>query len=167
MPMYYPPAQPRGLLKWGFKLPIVLYRARLGWLLGHRFLLLTHHGRKTGKIRRTVLEVVRFDATTGESVVLSAYGKRADWYQNLLAHPAVEVQTGWRRYVPQYRLLGAEERFGALQIYERRYRCAFRAVMRFLGHAYDGTEAGLRELAGSVLMVAFRARNGARQPARQ
>jgi hypothetical protein len=36
-----PPAKPRGLLKWGFNLPILLYRARLGWLLGHRFLLLS------------------------------------------------------------------------------------------------------------------------------
>ncbi|MGZ6320715.1 MAG: nitroreductase family deazaflavin-dependent oxidoreductase, partial [Ktedonobacterales bacterium] len=100
MSSYHPPAQPRGLLKWGFNLPIALYRARLGWLLGHRFLLLTHRGRKTGMIRHTVLEVVHFDPATRESTVLSAYGERADWYHNLLVHPAVEVQTGWSLYVP-------------------------------------------------------------------
>jgi len=43
MAHYQPPAKKaRGLLKWGFDLPILLYRARLGWLLGRRFLPLTH-----------------------------------------------------------------------------------------------------------------------------
>lgn len=156
MATYHPPARPHGLLKWGYRLPIALYRARLGWLLGHRFLLLTHRGRKTGKIRRTVLEVVYYDPATHESAVLSAYGERADWYQNLLEHPAVEVRTGGSGYVPQYRLLDSDERLAALRIYQRRYRRAFRAVMRFLGYRYDGTEAGLPTLANSVVMIAFR-----------
>ncbi|HEX9036402.1 MAG TPA: nitroreductase family deazaflavin-dependent oxidoreductase [Ktedonobacterales bacterium] len=153
-----PPAKPRGALKWGFNLPIALYRARLGWLLGHRFLLLTSRGRKSGLPRRTVLEVVRFDPVTRESAVLSAYGERADWYQNIAASPPIEVQTGSSRYIPRYRLMASDERLAALRIYARRYRRAFRSVMRFLGYAYDGTEAGLRALADSVLMVAFRPR---------
>ncbi len=151
-----PPAKPRGLLRWGFNLPILLYRARLGWLMGHRFLLLIHRGRTTGKIRRTVIEVVMYDAATRESAVLSAYGERADWYRNIMAHPAVEVQTGWSRYVPQYRLLDADERFVALDVYQRKYRGAFRTVMRWLGYSYDGSAAGLRALADVVVMVAFR-----------
>ncbi len=158
MATYQPPAKPSGALKWGYNLPIWLYRLRLGWLLGHRFLLLTHRGRKTGKLRQTVLEVVHYDHATRESVVLSAYGERADWYQNILANPPIEVQTGGSRYAPQYRLLEVDERLAALKIYQRRYRRAFQAVMRFLGHPYDGTEAGLRALADTVLMVAFRPR---------
>ena len=55
MASYHPPAKPTGVLKWGYNLPIALYRVRLGWLLGHRFLLLTHQGRKTGRILQTVL----------------------------------------------------------------------------------------------------------------
>ena len=31
-----------------FKLPLLLYRLRLGWLLGRRFMLLTHVGRRSG-----------------------------------------------------------------------------------------------------------------------
>jgi hypothetical protein len=42
-----------------FRLPIHLYRLDLGWLLGHRVLLLSHRGRKSGLIRATPLEVVR------------------------------------------------------------------------------------------------------------
>lgn len=52
---YTPPAKPRGALKWGYNLPIALYRLRLGWLLGHHFLMLTHRGRKSGHLRRNLL----------------------------------------------------------------------------------------------------------------
>lgn len=159
MARYHPPAKPRGLLKFGYNLPILLYRVRLGWLLGHRFMLLTHQGRKTGKVRQTVLEVVHYDPVRHESAVLSAYGERADWYQNILVHPAHEVQTGFERYVPQQRLLDATERLTALHIYQRRYRRAFQAVLRWLGYQYDGTEAGLRSLADTVVMAAFRPRD--------
>ncbi len=156
MPTYQPPAKPHGLLRWGFNLPIALYRARLGWLLGHRFLLLTHQGRKTGRLRRTVLEVISYDPATRESVVLSAYGDRSDWYRNIQAHPAVEVQSGWSRYAPEVRPLGPDERLVALQIAERRYRSAFRTAIRLFGYEYDGSEAGLRALADMVVMVGFR-----------
>jgi hypothetical protein len=50
---------PTGWVRALLRLPILLYRLHLGWLLGHRFLLLTHVGRKSGLQRRTVLEVVR------------------------------------------------------------------------------------------------------------
>jgi deazaflavin-dependent oxidoreductase (nitroreductase family) len=156
MTTYHPPAQPHGLLRWGYNLPIHLYRARLGWLLGHRFLLLTHRGRKTGAVHHTVLEVVRYEPATRESAVLSAYGTYADWYRNIQAKPPVSIQTGRSEYTPQYRLLDPDERLAALRIYQTRYRRAFRAVMRFLGYVYDGTEEGLRALADMVVMVAFR-----------
>lgn len=148
-------AKPRGLLRLGYRLPIALYRAHLGWLLGRRFLLLTHRGRKSGAWRQAVLEVVRYDPATRESAVVSAYGDRADWYRNILASPPIEVQTGRHRYTPQYRLLAPDERLAALADYRRRYKRAFAAVMRFLGFAYDGTESGLRALADQVIMVAF------------
>ena len=72
-----------------------------------------------------------------------------------MSHQALEVQTAGRRYMPEQRLLDAQERFVALATYERRYALAFRAVMKYLGYRYDGTEAGLRALADSVVMVGF------------
>lgn len=109
-----------------------------------------------------MLEVVHYDPATHESAVLSAYGERADWYRNILANPPIEVRTGSSRYVPEYRLLSTGERFAALQTYQQRYRRAFRAVIRFLGYPYDGSEAGLRALAEMVVMVGFRPRQEAR-----
>jgi deazaflavin-dependent oxidoreductase (nitroreductase family) len=152
---YQPPAQPRGLLRWGYKLPLILYRLDLGWLLGHRFLLLVHRGRVSGQIHRTVLEVVGYDPSTRESKVVSAYGERADWYRNIQAHPPIAVLAGRDKYTPRFRLLDPDERLVALTAYQRRYSRAFGMVMRFLGHDYDGSAAGLRALADTVVMVAF------------
>jgi hypothetical protein len=49
----------RGALRYFFA-PVSLYRLHLGWLLGHRFLLLTHTGRRSGLRRQTVLEVMEY-----------------------------------------------------------------------------------------------------------
>jgi hypothetical protein len=71
-------SKPAGVLRLAFRLPIYLYRLDLGWLLGHRFLLLVHRGRKTSLLHQTVLEVVLYDPTIRESVVASAWGEEAD-----------------------------------------------------------------------------------------
>ena len=53
-PPIHQPAPPTGVLRALLGLPVHLYHARLGVLLGHRFLLLVHTGRKTGLHRETV-----------------------------------------------------------------------------------------------------------------
>jgi deazaflavin-dependent oxidoreductase (nitroreductase family) len=102
-------SRPSGFLRMAFRLPIHLYKLRLGWLLGHRVLLLTHRGRRSERIYRTALEVVRYDPATGESVVVSAWGEEADWYRNIEANPAMEIRIGRERYVPKQRFLSPEE----------------------------------------------------------
>ena len=69
-------SRPSGTLRLVFRLPIYLYRLNLGWLLGHRGLLLIHQGRKSGLLWETVLEVIRYDPATKESVVLSGWGRK-------------------------------------------------------------------------------------------
>jgi hypothetical protein len=44
------PSKPTGPLKLAFTLPRYLYRWHLGLLLGHRCLMITHIGRKTGRL---------------------------------------------------------------------------------------------------------------------
>jgi deazaflavin-dependent oxidoreductase (nitroreductase family) len=79
---------PSPLLRQVFRAPDWLYRFGLGWVLGHRFVQLNHCGRSSGRLYRTVLEVVRYDPRTHESVVCSGWGKRADWYRNIrVNHP--------------------------------------------------------------------------------
>jgi deazaflavin-dependent oxidoreductase (nitroreductase family) len=79
--------------------PIWLYRLGLGFLMGHRMLLLEHIGRRTGARRHAVLEVVERPAAD-EYVIVSGFGERSQWYQNVIAKPDVRVSVGVRRDVP-------------------------------------------------------------------
>ncbi|MEZ4615481.1 MAG: nitroreductase family deazaflavin-dependent oxidoreductase [Caldilineaceae bacterium] len=88
------PSPPTGISRFLFRLPIQLYRLHLGWLLGRRFVLINHIGRKSGQVRQVVVEVVRHDQTTDSYIVCSGFGRQAQWYQNLLATPAVTIQVG-------------------------------------------------------------------------
>jgi deazaflavin-dependent oxidoreductase (nitroreductase family) len=151
-------AKPSGILRLAFRLPIYLYRLNLGWLLGHRGLLLIHQGRKSGLLRETVLEVIRYDPATKESVVLSAWGEKADWYRNIKATPAIEVRTGGERYVPEHRFLAPEENYTEITEYERHHPLAVRIFAQMFGYPLGGTERARREFASSLRLVAFRPR---------
>jgi deazaflavin-dependent oxidoreductase (nitroreductase family) len=152
-------SKPTGASRLAFRLPIYLYRLNLGWVLGHRFLLLIHRGRRSGLLRETVLEVLLHDPATRQSVVLSAWGKNADWYRNVVATPALEVRTGGQRYVPEQRFLAQEENHAVISDYGRRHPLAFRVFARAFGYPLDGTEAARREVACSLRLVAFRPRH--------
>lgn len=149
------PPRPGGLVRVALRAPAGLYWLRVGWLLGHRFLLLTHCGRVSGRTYRTVIEVVRYDRTMRESVVLAGFGAHSDWYRNLQARPATWVTTGGSRYVPEQRFLTVEEGYDVLTDYERRNGVLARY---FLGrmYGYDGSDAARRGLARLLPMVAFR-----------
>jgi deazaflavin-dependent oxidoreductase (nitroreductase family) len=152
-------SKPAGALRLAFRLPIYLYHLNLGWLLGHRVLLLVHQGRRSGSLRETVLEVVLYNPATRESVVLSAWGEKADWYRNIKATPALEVRTGGQRYVPQQRFLPPEENHAVLAEYGRRHPLAFRIFARVFGYPVDETGTMRREFASSLHLVAFRPRS--------
>jgi deazaflavin-dependent oxidoreductase (nitroreductase family) len=148
--------RPSGALRVAFRLPIFLYRFRLGWLLGHRVLLLVHRGRKSGRIRRTPLEVIRYDPATDESIVVSAWGEKSDWYRNIEANRALEVRTGGRSFTPEQRFLSPEETYAEMTEYERQHPRLARGLSSWLGKPIDGTDEARRRFADSVRMVAFR-----------
>ena len=121
-------SRPTGALRLAFRLPIYLYRLGLGQLLGHRFMLLTHRGRRSGRVYQTALEGVRYDPSLRETVVASGWGERSDWYRNLKAHPALEIRTGRERYAPEQRFLTPEEVYREIVDYERLHPWAVRIV---------------------------------------
>lgn len=114
-----------------FRAPIGLYRLGLGGLLGHRFLLLEHVGRKSGLLRRTVLEVVGSEG--GAPIVVSGFGKRSDWLRNLVARPEVRVTWGRRSFGARARIVGTEEAAAVFDDYRRRHPRAARLLGRALG----------------------------------
>lgn len=154
------PAPPRGVLRWLLSLPDLLYRARLGRLLGHRFLRLTHRGRTSGQVRHVVLEVVRHDRSTGEVVAAAGWGERTQWLLNLRAGGAIRVETGSERYRPVVRYLPPEEAEQVFADYERRNRFMAPVVRRvlsaLLGWRYDGSASARRRAVEQLTLVGFR-----------
>jgi len=114
--------------RWLVRAPIGLYRARLGFLLGSRFLMLEHTGRKSGARRYVVLEVID-RPRPGTYMVPSAFGNRAQWIRNVRADPHVRVYTGRRRAVPAVaRLLTAGEAAAVLAKYEHKHPRAYKSI---------------------------------------
>jgi deazaflavin-dependent oxidoreductase (nitroreductase family) len=151
------PAQPpRGLLRLAARAPIFLYRVRLGWLLGKRFLMLEHVGRKTGLWRSVVLEVLRHDKPSGAYFVAAAYSTRSDWYRNILQTPEVRVHAGAHRFTGRAEVLTLEEGMDEIQAYAQRYPAAIRMISRVLGYPFSFTQAGFREFVEKVPIVALR-----------
>lgn len=64
-----------------------------GWLPG--FGIVTHVGRKSGKVYRTPVNVFR--APTGFAIALT-YGRESEWVKNVLAAGGCKLQTLGRRY---------------------------------------------------------------------
>jgi deazaflavin-dependent oxidoreductase (nitroreductase family) len=138
-----------------FKLPVFLYRLRIGWLLGTRFLQVTHVGRRSGRVRRTILAVLKFDDKTEEIYAVSAW-RGSDWYYNTQASPALQVETGFVRYVPIQRTLSPEEVTTTLIEYRKKHPLFSRMICRIPGWKWDSTYEEFLELAHTLHGVAFR-----------
>lgn len=159
------PAPPRGLLRALLRLPVHLYHAHLGVLLGHRFLMLIHTGRRTGGRHETVLEVIRYEQGAREAVVAAGWGRRTQWLYNVEAGLAREVWIGRDRFMPEVRVLAADEAERIFADYEGRNRFVapvVRAVIsRLVGWRYDGTPAARRRVVAQLPLLGFRPKNSA------
>ncbi|MFI6026750.1 nitroreductase family deazaflavin-dependent oxidoreductase [Amycolatopsis magusensis] len=131
---------PRGLLRALLRAPLLAYRAHLGFLFGHRLVHLVHIGRKSGRLRDVVLEVVRYGP--GEIVVVAGWGARADWLRNLRVAPAYLIESGRTRWpAPRHRYLDADETLRLLVDYRARHPRAWRRLAPTLGMPVDPRDA--------------------------
>jgi deazaflavin-dependent oxidoreductase (nitroreductase family) len=140
------PGKPSGLKRALFRMPRFLYHWKLGFLLGRRFLLLKHVGRKSGLPRETVVEVADRDETSGTYTIASGFGPKSDWYRNLLAHPDVSICVGNRSVVVRAKALSPEESGEAMVRYGKSYPRAAQEITRLMGFRADGTEEDYRKL---------------------
>ena len=148
---------PHGLMRWLLRAPVWLYRLGLGGLLGDRFLLLTHIGRKSGQLRQSVLEVVEHDEATGAYVIASGWGEKSDWLRNIQKNPNVLVQSRGQRFEATAERLSQEQAASVARDYARRHPSAFRALAgRMSGQPVTGTDADYRALAQAVPFVILR-----------
>ncbi len=155
---------PKGLLRFGLRLPIILYRLHLGWLLGGRFVLLNHIGRKSGQQRQTVVEVVGHDAVSDTYYIVSGWGYRAQWYQNLMATPEITIQVGSRRLDVTAATLSSDEGVKILLNYQQKHPLAAKELSRVLGiNLAEGSAVELQAaIEKSLPVVALVSRSGSR-----
>jgi deazaflavin-dependent oxidoreductase (nitroreductase family) len=125
-------------------------------VLGKRFLLLTHRGRKSGSPHQTVLEVLRHEKKTDAYFVISAFGRSADWYLNVKQTPEVTIavqQQPSRRHAKE---LSEIEAANVLLEYARRHPFAFREIsILFTGKPVTATEENCRQFAKSMPVIAL------------
>lgn len=149
------PEPPSGLARMLFRLPIHLYRLRLGWLFGTRLMLLTHTGRVTGRQRQVVIEVVGGGRRDGSYVVCSGFGTRAAWYRNVLANPRVRVRVGNHEMPATAEPLGEDDGAAVMATYARRRPKAAHKLCRFMGFVVDGSDSDYREVGRRLPFVRF------------
>lgn len=80
----------RGWRRRLFRAPLLLWRLGAGPLLRHRMLVLSTIGRRSGRVRHTMLEYSLLD---GVHYIGSGWGMRPDWCRNLEANPRAVVQS--------------------------------------------------------------------------
>jgi deazaflavin-dependent oxidoreductase (nitroreductase family) len=135
--------------------PVWVYRLQLGWLLGHRFLLVSHRGCRSGLVRQTGVMVLRYDSHSQLAYVVAG-SQSADWYRNVRASPAVEIAIGRERYRPEQKFLQPQEIAMLLKWSRRHHPLTARVQSLFFGWPWQASEAELLNLAQSLGGIAFR-----------
>jgi deazaflavin-dependent oxidoreductase (nitroreductase family) len=107
-------------------------------------LLREHEGRRTGNKHATVAEVLRFDAATRRAVVMSGWGRNADWFRNIEANDTAEITIGRQTFPVEHRLVDEQDATEVQSDYERRNRwlrpIVRRVISQIAGVGYDGSE---------------------------
>lgn len=131
---------PKGVARLLWRAPIWMYRLHLGGLMGGRFLLLHHTGRVSGQPRQNVLEVVNHDAERNVYTIAAGFGKKSDWYKNILKTPDVEIQVGRKKSLRTAVPLEADASGKAMVNYAHRNPHAAKELMRICGYKVDGSD---------------------------
>jgi deazaflavin-dependent oxidoreductase (nitroreductase family) len=119
--------------------------------------LLVHLGRRTGERHETVLEVMEYRENGPELIVMSAFGRKADWLRNIEAMRYAETTVGSRHFMAAHRILDSDEAVRVVRCYEQRNRFAapiIRIVLsRLLGWSYHGLDPERRRLVAQLPLV--------------
>lgn len=128
---------PKGLSRLFFRAPIWLYKARLGFLLGHRFVMIEHVGRKSGLKRQVVLEVVANEPDA--TYVAAAWGDRAQWLKNVRANSRVTVHLAGSRFETDAEIIDKDAAHEVLTKYAQHHPRALAGLSRFMLEDPGGT----------------------------
>ena len=138
------------------RLLATLYYGRLGWLLGHRYLMLGYGKQRTGHGKQRVLPVWHYDPLLHESVLLVRRDMRPGWFRAITVRPSRELWSGSRHFGPVQRRLSTAEIVDCLlqQAHSEPRRLA--RLLHALGYAGAMTPERLRHIGTDLRGVTFR-----------
>jgi deazaflavin-dependent oxidoreductase (nitroreductase family) len=148
---------PRGLLKIFFRIPVLVARLGLaGWerIFGIEWMLLITIGRKSGKKRFTMVDVLFYESDKDMYIVEVGFGKSSDWYQNIKTNPHFEAQIGRRRFGATAEELPPDKTGDRMVDFVRRRPLYAKSVLKAVGITYT-TEDELRKLAPQWTLLAI------------
>ena len=150
--------RPNTLLKFFFKVPLFMHKLGLGgWerLIGAQWMLLITTGRKSGKRRETLVDVMDYDQANDTYYIEAAYGSRADWFKNIKANPVFEAQVGRRKFQASAEELTEGDTGEMLVRFFRRKPAYTRSVMAMVGMKFKD-ENELRDLGRNLTLLAVK-----------
>ena len=150
--------RPGTLLKFFFKVPLLMHKLGFGgWerLTGAQWMLITTIGRKTGKRRETMVDVMDYDKANDTYYIEAAYGARADWYRNIQRNPIFEAQVGRRKFKARAGALSTESASDLLVQFYRQKPAYTRSVMAMAGMKFKD-EDELRDLGKNLTLLAVK-----------
>jgi deazaflavin-dependent oxidoreductase (nitroreductase family) len=124
-------------------------------MMGKHFLLLEHTGRISGKLRRAVLEVVSSSPESGLYYVVSGFGSRSDWYQNVLREPQVVIQVGRHRFRATAQQLPPQQAAKLMLSYSEEHPGNLKALSSLLGYEIEFTTQGVQEFGSQIPVIRF------------
>ena len=149
------PTPPRGLKALPWRMPILIYRLGLGSLMGKKFLLLQHTGRKSGEQRQAVLEIIQINLETGEYYVVSGFGLRSQWYQNIIHNPAAVIQVENKKMTAIAKQLNPEEASQVILDYSQKYPKNLKNLEAMLGYEIEHTPEGYLAFGREIPVICF------------
>ena len=144
--------RPGRFLLFFFRMPAILYRIGLGFLLPMQ-MLLTTIGRKTGKPHRVVVDIVKHDKDKDIYFINAGWGLRSDWFRNLIANPNVQVQIARRKFSGRATVLPLKEGGDILVEFINQHPNYVRLMMRIIGIEIRFNEEEIRSLVSEMPIV--------------
>ncbi len=148
--------RPNAFQKFFFKIPVWFHKMGFGgWerLVGAEWMLITTVGRKSGKPRDTMVDVMDYDKANDTYFVEVAYGSRADWYRNIQANPLFKAHVGRRKFQARAATLANADAGEIMVQFFRRKPAYTRSVMAMVGMKFEGEEE-LRALGSKLTLLA-------------